>query len=216
MAYTSFKSIPAELVASNEATLDYITKHIKNNRNMHICHACLKEARERASDPKSYGAMAWRRVAILVAGWQEDMLTAQAPSWCEWKQKYNMPDPTHKTTRFLIDYINETKLKRRIGGDFFECFPPHWRYGGMKDDDPRILAALEVLEWYTDKLRIDRENYNYIHTPGPKNEAYYYYKSWYGPDMNIIKDCIKRHLQLKANTPAVAPPPVAPCATVRC
>jgi hypothetical protein len=190
MTYTSFKSIPAEAVATDDATWTVIRNTIKCPENMKICEACMNVIKEKyVNDPVPYKAQAYRRAAILVANADFPLLTQKGLESLYPTQSNPIGLPKWgNTSSFIREYIRSCILTDKLKKNIYEAFPPTWR-GGLLEDDARINIALEVLDMFLNKTYMWTIYQNSIFPE--KQEAFQYYLYFTNNQREIIMNHIK-------------------------
>lgn len=170
MSYSYFHSIPAEAVATDEATWDVINKTLRCPENKEVCISCMDVVKTKyTNDPIPYKAQAFRRAAIVVANVNYPLIT---------KGVYDKtPEgiPRGSTSDHITNYISERILQNAINKDPTACFPPQWRKT-LLEDDVRISEALNILDMLVNNQPRNESWWSeYQKSTGSRKEALEFY-----------------------------------------
>lgn len=213
MAYTNFKSIPAEAVETDEATWHVIDTILRHPENKKICEACMSEIKKRYSDdPKPYRARAFRRAAILVANADCPLVSAKGKERLTHYKSDHFGLPCGTTSAFINAYVREELMKRRIEHNIYACFPPSWSNGlvmsihkcmpakwqrSLLRNNWRSRTALELLDFF-----INRSVPNwcikwgeYSRMKGHEYEAFIFYAPFTKYELTVMRDRIQNFIK---------------------
>lgn len=195
MAYTTFKSIPDDVVNTECSTWAAIRSSIKHQENMQISAACMREADARLGDALPYRVRAYRRLAILVAVADYPLISDRGRKSLMYSAKDLGMSRPGSTWTFISDYIACALLAKKIKNDFTQCLPPEWR-ANITANDPRIYDALELIDfWSCRSYKSGMKSYmTYASTTPSKDEAYKFYSQTSLPEMNMMKAVINQHI----------------------
>jgi hypothetical protein len=192
MAYSSFKNIPAEAVANDEAARAVIQNTIKCPENMEICEACFEYiSKNYVNEPNPYKAYAFRRAAIVVANVDFPLISEKGREALKfWNNTLGLPRTGH-TTVYIYDYIREKLMIKGLKANVCEAFPPAWR-NNLLLNDKRISVALYVLNTMENKsnsyVSVWRQ---YYYSPNPlEKEAYMFYRLLTLGEVKHVHKCV--------------------------
>lgn len=213
MAYTNFKSIPAEAVETDEATWHVIHTTLKHPENKEICKACMSEIKKRYSDDlKPYRAQAFRRAAILVANADCVLISVKGKERLTHYKSDHFGLPRGTTWAFINAYVRKELMKGRVEHDISACFPPSWSNGvvmsvyrciplkwqrSLLRNDWRSNIALKLLDF-----SINRSVPNWCmkwsefsRLKGHEYEAFIFYASFTKYELTVIRNRIQNFIK---------------------